>query len=167
MKSSVSAYVTGVCCDCPMTSALIDPLDDDRFSGSSTYSDLVFDYSFAASRMSTWGSENVWMAATNEPGEYIQVWRNEGCKHTDLTTHSVPSMLIYFWTHTRKVRIYPVTLHQAMICFSIHILKVVKRRSLILGRLWKHKISDWNSNQRQVKRWNLWISRWLHNKVLH
>ena len=69
----VSVLITGVHCDCPMTSALIDSLDDDRFSGSSTYSALVFDYSFAASRMSTYGWENAWMAATNDPGEYIQV----------------------------------------------------------------------------------------------
>ena len=75
MKSSVSAYVTWVNGDCPMTSALIDPLNDDRFSGSSTYSGDITgsDYSFASSRMSTHGSENVWMAATNDDDEYIQV----------------------------------------------------------------------------------------------
>ena len=62
-------------CDCPMTSALIDSLPDDRFSGSSTYNDIsTFDYSFAASRMSTSGSGNVWMGATNDSGEYIQVY---------------------------------------------------------------------------------------------
>ena len=72
--SLVSACVINVSCDCPMTSALVDSLDDDRFSGSSTANEFGgFDYSFSASRMSTYGSENVWMAATEDPGEYIQV----------------------------------------------------------------------------------------------
>lgn len=62
---------------CTETSALIDPLPDDRFSGSSeTQSNGGSDFSFSASRMSTSPAKNAWMPSASSLYEYIMVKRH-------------------------------------------------------------------------------------------